>query len=106
MDPLLDAASNPDPTMSPQTGAPRPEEEVHHYGDFPELFWDAQPDAELDPESPVVLARVLTRGSMDAVRKLVSAEVLARRLATLAVPEHTRRFWRRVLDAGSPSPSA
>ena len=72
-------------------GAPR-------YGDYPELFWDAVPDAPVDTDNPVVLARVIVRGSMDAVAQLVTPSVLRRELPRLVVPDHVRRFWERVLD--------
>jgi hypothetical protein len=68
-----------------------------HYGDYPELFWDAVPDAPVDTDSPVVLARVIERGSMDAIARLVSPAALRRELPRLVVPEHVRRFWGRVL---------
>lgn len=71
---------------------------LHRYGEFPDLFWDANPDAPIDGKSPVVLARLLTRGSMAAVRALVDPRVLAEALPHLAIDEHVRRFWRRVLD--------
>ncbi|HEX8454754.1 MAG TPA: hypothetical protein VF647_21940 [Longimicrobium sp.] len=70
----------------------------YRYGDFPELFWDAVPDAIIDPENPVVLARVLTQGGSDAVTKLVRQDTLERLLPTLVIPEHSRRFWGVVLE--------
>jgi hypothetical protein len=70
----------------------------YRYGEFPELFWDAIPDAVVDPENPVVLARVLTQGSAEAIAKLVRPAALERLLPTLVIPEHSRRFWNVVLD--------
>jgi hypothetical protein len=70
----------------------------YRYADFPELFWDAEPDAVVDPENPVVLARVLTQGSTDAIRKLVRPATLERLLPELVIPEHSRHFWNVVLD--------
>jgi hypothetical protein len=78
----------------------------YRYGDFPELFWDAEPDAVIDPENRIMLARVITSGSIEAVRVLVSPEVLRRHLPTLPVTDHARRFWEQVLeDAVSANPS-
>jgi hypothetical protein len=78
------------------------------YGDFPGLFWDARPDAVIDAANPVVLARVITLGSMDALAQLVSPDELRRALPRLVVEEHVRRFWMRVLEhvppASGPSP--
>jgi hypothetical protein len=70
----------------------------HRYGDFPDLFWDAEPDAAIDGRSPVVLARLLSRGSMDAIRAVVDPGVLAEALPNLPIDDHVRRFWKRVLE--------
>jgi hypothetical protein len=67
------------------------------YGDFPELFWDAQPDVAIDVQNPVTLARLLTRGRPEIIGQLVPLELIQERLDTLAVPEHVRVFWRFVL---------
>jgi hypothetical protein len=67
------------------------------YGDFPELFWDAQPEAVIDVQNPVTLARLLTRGRAEVIGTLVPLEVLQERLEALPVPEHVRIFWRAVL---------
>jgi hypothetical protein len=67
------------------------------YGDFPELFWDAQPDAAIDVRNPVTLARLLTRGRAEVIGKLVPLDVLQEQLDVLALPEHVRIFWRAVL---------
>lgn len=79
-------------------GVPEQAEPTYCYGEFPELFWDARPDEVIDPENPVVLARVLTQGSEDALTKLVRPETLERLLPTLVIPEHSRRFWNVVLE--------
>ena len=77
----------------------------HRYGDFPELFWDAQPDATLDADNPVVLARLLTRGPLDLLTRLVSPQALSRHFPTLPLNEHARAFWARVVY-GFEHPSA
>lgn len=74
------------------------------YGDFPELFWDADPKEHLDPTNPVVLSRLLRRASVETVAELIQPDELARRLEDLTIPEHTRIFWRAVL-AGVPGVS-
>jgi hypothetical protein len=71
------------------------------YGDFPELFWDAQPDAEIDVQNPVTLARLLTRGRAEVIGTLVPLEVLRERLDALPLPDHVRIFWRAVLRSDS-----
>ena len=76
------------------------------YGEFPELFWDLRADETVDYEHPSVIARVITRGSTAAIARLVSLDVLRRELENLPVPEHTRRFWRTVLDLAPPSASS
>lgn len=77
----------------------------YRFGDFPELFWDARPDAIIDASDPVVLARIITRGSMDAIKRLVSIEVLRERLQELAIPSHVREFWELVLAKLPPGQS-
>jgi len=84
--------------MEPATGQPNP---PLRYGDFPELFWDAQPDAEIDVQNPVTLARLLTRGRAEVIGRLVPLEVLQERLDALPIPDHVRTFWRAVLQSGS-----
>ena len=69
----------------------------YRYGDFPELFWDAQPEVAIDQRSPVVLSRTISRGSVRAIRALVDSEELRFALPTLPVQPHVRRFWQRVL---------
>lgn len=75
-----------------------PSRSTFRYGDFPFLFWDAQPDALIDVSNPVVLARLLTRGRADVIGKLVSLEVLRERLISLTLPEHVQVFWRTVFE--------
>ena len=77
---------------------PEQPEPTYRYGEFPELFWDARPDEVVDPENPIVLARVLTQGSEEALAKLVRGDTLERLLPTLVIPEHSRRFWNVVLE--------
>lgn len=82
----------------------------YRYGDFPELFWDAEPDAPVDVTSPVTLERLLTRGRMETVARLVTPDLLLQRLDDLYLPDYVRRFWRTVLEgvpgeAGRPSPA-
>lgn len=74
------------------------EQPVYRYRDFPELFWDLVPDAEVDRENLRVIARVLEHGSMDAIRKLVPMGVLLRDFEKLELPEHSRRFWSLVVQ--------
>ena len=76
----------------------RTSDRPYRYGDFPRLFWDAQPDAPIDVRNPVTLARLLTRADARTVGTLVPLEILKEKLEELPVPEHTKVFWRRVLD--------
>ncbi|GIW51490.1 MAG: hypothetical protein KatS3mg081_0845 [Gemmatimonadales bacterium] len=68
----------------------------YRYGDFPELFWDAKPEAPIDLEHPTVLARILTRSSPEVLVRLVSPERLLEHLPRLPLNEHARAFWERV----------
>ncbi|GBD31161.1 hypothetical protein HRbin33_00109 [bacterium HR33] len=68
----------------------------YRYGDFPELFWDAKPEASIDLEHPAVLARILTRSSPEILVRLVSPERLLEHLPRLPLNEHARAFWERV----------
>lgn len=79
-------------------GVPEHPAPTYRYREFPELFWDARPNELIDPENPIVLARVLTQGSADAIAKLVRPDALERLLPTLVIPEHSRRFWKIVLE--------
>lgn len=82
------------------------DEGVYRYGDFPELFWDLQPDVEVDREDPLIIARVLREGSLPALKKLVDPTVLARELPHLPLPAHIRDFWRSVLEKVGSAESA
>lgn len=84
--------------MEPANSQPNP---PFRYGDFPDLFWDARPDAEIDVQNPVTLARLLTRGRAEVIGTLVPLEVLEERLDTLPLPGHVRIFWRAVLRSDS-----
>jgi hypothetical protein len=67
--------------------------QAYRYRDFPELFWDLEGDLEVDRRNPAIVARVLTDGGIDAVRKLVPRHVLLRDFEQLELPPHARRFW-------------
>jgi hypothetical protein len=75
----------------------RHSDRAYRYGDFPHLFWDAQPNAPLDVTSAVTLARLLRRGDPETIAALVPPELLRESLETLFLPEHTKSLWRRVL---------
>ncbi|MEJ7811130.1 MAG: hypothetical protein WKG32_12025 [Gemmatimonadaceae bacterium] len=70
---------------------------AYQYGDFPYLFWDLAPHATLDVENDFVLGRILTRGTMEDIRRLVTLELIQQRLDALPIPEHSRWFWRLVV---------
>jgi HTH-type transcriptional regulator / antitoxin MqsA len=78
------------------------------YGDFPELFWDAQPDAVIDVRNPVTFTRLLTRGRAEVIGKLMSPEDLREGLETVDLPKHVALFWwevlRRVLSGAPGAP--
>ena len=69
------------------------EEPIYRYRDFPELFWDVQPDAVIDRTNLRMIARVLTDGRLETIWKLVPVDVLLRHFEELILPDHTRRFW-------------
>jgi hypothetical protein len=69
------------------------------YGDYPELFWDLQPEEDIDVEHPFVLARLLTQATPETIARLAPTSLIRRELATLPIPEHTRLFWRMILDS-------
>ncbi len=71
---------------------------VYRYGDFPELFWDVKPDAVIDRTNLRMIARVLTNGSMEAIRKLVPMDVLLRDFEKIDMPDNARRFWALVVE--------
>lgn len=71
---------------------------VYRYRDFPELFQDLDPDAVVDRDDPLIIARVLREGNLSHVKKLVRMDVLAREIDHLQLPEHIRSFWALVLQ--------
>ena len=83
---------------SPREIPPPPEGRRYRYGDFPELFWDCQPDVEIDLESPATIRRVLTEGSLAHVKALIGRETLVREFPNLQLSDHHRRFWELVLN--------
>ena len=66
------------------------------YGDYPELFWDADPGAPLDVAEPTTSSRLLTRGSPEVIGRLASRELIAAELEGLPVPDNVKYFWRLV----------
>lgn len=74
------------------------EPRVYRYGDFPYLFWDADPDAVLDVENPVALARILESGKPEDIYRLTNPATVRRHLGRLALPPNSRLFWRLVVD--------
>ena len=77
----------------------------HHprltYGDFPQLFWNAEPNAPLDLDDPATFGRFLTRGDPETVFRVVTLEEIAQRLPDLPLHPETRAFWERVVRAGA-----
>lgn len=78
---------------------PRPVSDPPRCGDFPDLFWDLKPDAPIPKDDPMILARVLREGTMHDISVLIDWDVLEREIDDLVIPQHTRRFWHRVLEA-------
>jgi hypothetical protein len=74
------------------------EQTVYHYRDFPELFQDLDPDAEVDQDDPLIITRVLREGNLSHVKKLVRMDVLAREIDQLELPANIRDFWSLVLQ--------
>ena len=74
------------------------EQTVYHYRDFPELFQDLDPDAEVDQDDPLIITRVLREGTLSHVKKLVRMDVLAREIDHLELPANIRDFWSLVLQ--------
>lgn len=68
------------------------------YGDFPHLFWNAEPGAPLDLDDPTTFGRFLTRGDPETVFRVVTLEEVARRLQGLPLQPETRAFWERVVQ--------
>lgn len=75
-----------------------PSLEVPRYREFPHLFWDLAPDAPVDVENDVILARLLVHGRMADLRRTRALTVTASRLPSLAIPEYIRRFWQKFLS--------
>jgi hypothetical protein len=69
------------------------EQAVYHYGDFPELFQDLDPDAQVDGDDPLIITRVLREGNLSHVKRLVRMDVLAREFEHLELPANVRGFW-------------
>lgn len=67
------------------------------YGDFPHLFWNAEPGAPLDLDDPTTFGRFLTRGDPETVFRVVTLDEVGRRLPQLALQPETRAFWERVV---------
>jgi hypothetical protein len=76
------------------------------YGDYPELFWDLQPEQPVNVAEPVVLARLLTQARLDVIAELIPMDLLERELERLPIPDHTREFWRTVLEGLSDDAAA
>lgn len=83
-------------------GSDRPqtivERTVYRYGDLPELFWDLPRAEVVDGSDPRIIERLLENAPPDLVWRLVPEDVLLETFETLALPEHTRRFWSLVVD--------
>ena len=71
------------------------------YGDYPALFWDADPGAPLDVADPTTLVRLLTWGSPQVIGELVPRDLIATELEGLPVPDSVKFFWRLVLEGSS-----
>jgi hypothetical protein len=69
------------------------EQTIYRYRDFPELFWDLNPDVEVDRDDPLIITRVLREGNLSHVKKLVRMDVLAREFDHLVLPANIRGFW-------------
>lgn len=77
---------------------PLDEQTVYYYRDFPELFWDLDPDMEVDRDDPLIITRVLREGNLSHVKKLVRMDVLAREFDQLELPANIRGFWTLLLQ--------
>lgn len=69
------------------------EQTIYRYRDFPELFWDLNPEVEVDRDDPLIITRVLREGNLSHVKKLVRMDVLAREFEHLELPANIRGFW-------------
>jgi hypothetical protein len=76
---------------------PADERTTYRYGDFPELFQDLDPAAEVDRDNPIIITRVLRDGNLSHVKKLVRMDVLAREFEHLELPANVRGFWTLLL---------
>lgn len=72
---------------------PTNDQAVYRYRDFPELFQDLDPEAEVDRDDPLIITRVLREGNLSHVKKLVRMDVLAREFEHLELPANIRDFW-------------
>jgi addiction module RelB/DinJ family antitoxin len=71
------------------------------YGDFPHLFYNAEPRAPLDLDDPTMFGRFLTRGDPETVCRVVTLDEIAERLPGLPLQPETRSFWERVVRTGT-----
>lgn len=71
------------------------------YGDFPHLFYNAEPRAPLDLDDPNTFGRFLTRGDPETVCRVVTLDEIAERLPGLPLQPETRSFWERVVRTGA-----
>ncbi|MGD8870516.1 MAG: type II toxin-antitoxin system RelB/DinJ family antitoxin [Gemmatimonadota bacterium] len=67
------------------------------YGDFPHLFYNAEPRAPLDLDDANTFGRFLTRGDPETVCRVVTLDEIAERLPGLPLQPETRLFWERVV---------
>jgi addiction module RelB/DinJ family antitoxin len=91
------------PTAKPMaaTAAPTRRPSALTYGDFPQLFWSADPKAPLNLDDSTTFARFLTRGDPETVFRVVTLDEIARRLPDLPLQPDRRAFWERVVRAGA-----
>jgi hypothetical protein len=74
------------------------------YGNFPHLFWDLDPSAQVNIRNVVVFRRVLERGTTTDIRRLVDPEAALATLTGLELPEHLHRFWQTVFERAAALP--
>jgi hypothetical protein len=88
------------PRFHPGSDRPQPVEPrgTYTYGDLPDLFWDQPHDQVVDGTNPVIMARLLENASPDIIWKLVPVDALLREFEQLDLQDHTRRFWRLVVE--------
>lgn len=92
---------DPPDARRPASGAGRQEAATLTYGDFPHLFWNAEPNAPLDLDDPTTFGRFLTRADPETVFRVVTLDEIARRLPGLPLQPETRAFWARVMRSGA-----